>query len=96
MDGSRCFEILGIDVMIDQQLKPWLIEVNHLPSFATDSSLDYEIKSRVIQQTINALRVRAADRSAYICPRSPGALRPGDRCVPKIPSPWKTLPRDRA
>lgn len=29
--GCRCFEILGLDIMIDNNLKPWLIEVNHLP-----------------------------------------------------------------
>lgn len=29
--GSRCFEVLGFDVMIDSKLKPWIIEVNHLP-----------------------------------------------------------------
>jgi hypothetical protein len=29
--GSRAFEILGFDIMIDQNLKPWLLEVNTLP-----------------------------------------------------------------
>jgi len=32
-----CFEILGMDVMIDHKLKPWLLEVNHTPSFVIDS-----------------------------------------------------------
>lgn len=31
--GSRCFEVLGIDVMVDSHLKPWLIEFNHLPRY---------------------------------------------------------------
>jgi hypothetical protein len=31
--GSRCFEILGYDIMIDSNFKPWLIEVNHLPRY---------------------------------------------------------------
>jgi tubulin polyglutamylase TTLL6/13 len=39
-----CFELLGFDVILDSNLKPFLLEVNHAPSFATDSPLDYEIK----------------------------------------------------
>jgi tubulin polyglutamylase TTLL6/13 len=39
-----CFELLGFDIILDSNLKPMLLEVNHAPSFATDSPLDYEIK----------------------------------------------------
>ncbi len=34
--------------MIDSNLKPWLIEVNHSPSMNTDSSLDLKIKGNMI------------------------------------------------
>ena len=43
-DNSMCFQILGFDIMIDRNFKPWLIEVNQSPSFGTDSPLDYEVK----------------------------------------------------
>ena len=42
-----CFEILGFDIILDDKCKPILLEVNQAPSFATDSPLDYEIKSGV-------------------------------------------------
>ena len=44
VENSCCFQILGLDIMIDTNLKPWLIEVNHLSSFGTDSPLDKKIK----------------------------------------------------
>lgn len=28
LDGSRCFQVLGFDILIDQKLKPFLLEVN--------------------------------------------------------------------
>jgi len=30
--GSRCFEVLGFDIMVDALLRPWLLEINMLPS----------------------------------------------------------------
>ena len=52
-----CFQILGMDVMIDENMKPWLIEVNHTPSFLTDSPFDYRLKFTLIKDTIRLLRI---------------------------------------
>lgn len=30
---SCCFEVLGFDVLFDESFKPWLVEINHSPSF---------------------------------------------------------------
>lgn len=46
-----CFEILGFDILLDKKLKPWLLEVNHLPSFNDDTDVDKEIKANLIQDT---------------------------------------------
>jgi tubulin polyglutamylase TTLL6/13 len=53
--NSMCFEILGFDVLIDDKLKPWLIEINHAPSFHTDTPFDWKIKKDVIADTIMLL-----------------------------------------
>lgn len=64
--GSRCFEILGFDIMIDNNLNPTLIEVNHLPSFGTDSALDLDVKERLMQQVFSVLPPQADDFPAYV------------------------------
>jgi hypothetical protein len=42
-------------VLIDDKLKPWLIEINHAPSFATDTPLDFKMKKDVIADAIMLL-----------------------------------------
>ncbi|CAE1276358.1 TTLL6_13 [Acanthosepion pharaonis] len=59
---SACFEILGIDIMIDKKLKPLILEVNHSPSFNTDSPLDKEIKSTLVGDSLALVNFGAADR----------------------------------
>lgn len=55
-DGFQCFEVLGYDVMLDAKLKPWIIEVNHSPSFCTDTPLDLAVKKGLIADTMNLVR----------------------------------------
>lgn len=65
--GCRSFEILGIDVMLDSKRRPYLLEINHLPSFTCDSPLDEDIKSRVIRQSLDLTcnMVSVGSRTAY-------------------------------
>ena len=46
------FEVFGYDVMLDNTLKPWLIEVNSSPSMGTDSELDNRVKHQMISDAI--------------------------------------------
>ncbi|XP_048376565.2 tubulin polyglutamylase ttll6-like isoform X2 [Stegostoma tigrinum] len=60
--GSVCFEILGFDILMDRNLKPWLLEVNHSPSFTTDSRLDREVKDNLLYDTICLINLGASDK----------------------------------
>ena len=37
---ANCFELYGFDVMLDDCLKPWLIEVNGSPSMRANTKKD--------------------------------------------------------
>lgn len=55
-DGrSRCFEILGFDILIDSDVKPRLLEVNAMPSLACDSEFDKELKMGVVLDALKIL-----------------------------------------
>ncbi|XP_062558970.1 tubulin polyglutamylase TTLL13-like isoform X2 [Armigeres subalbatus] len=54
---QACFEILGFDILIDHRLKPYILEVNHSPSFHTDEAIDKEIKEALIHDTFVMLNL---------------------------------------
>ncbi|XP_049761847.1 tubulin polyglutamylase TTLL13 [Elephas maximus indicus] len=57
-----CFEILGFDILLDHKLKPWLLEVNHSPSFTTDSRLDREVKDALLCDAMILVNLRGCDK----------------------------------
>ncbi|XP_068920441.1 tubulin polyglutamylase TTLL6 isoform X2 [Petaurus breviceps papuanus] len=64
--NSACFEILGFDILLDRKLKPWLLEVNHSPSFSTDSRLDKEVKDNLLYDTLVLINLRACDKKKVL------------------------------
>mmetsp|Transcript_17601 Transcript_17601/g.58005 ORF Transcript_17601/g.58005 Transcript_17601/m.58005 type:complete len:582 (-) Transcript_17601:328-2073(-) len=58
---SSCFSLFGIDVLLDDQLKPWLLELNSLPSTGTSSPLDIEVKTSVINDLLHLLGLSQED-----------------------------------
>jgi len=57
---------LGFDIILDQHLKPWLLEVNQSPSFCTDTPLDKKIKGRLITDTLTMLSLSAERKIKYL------------------------------
>ncbi|KAM4843147.1 tubulin polyglutamylase TTLL6 isoform 1-T2 [Thomomys bottae] len=64
--NSACFEILGFDILLDHKLKPWLLEVNHSPSFSTDSRLDREVKDNLLYDTLVLINLGNCDKKRVL------------------------------
>lgn len=55
--NQTCFEILGFDILLNEKLRPYLIEVNHSPSFRTGSMIDERVKTNLIRDTLRILNL---------------------------------------
>ncbi|KAF3424695.1 hypothetical protein E2986_04790 [Frieseomelitta varia] len=53
VSSYTCYELYGFDVLLDENLRPWLLEVNTLPSLQTDSPLDTAIKGALMKDVLN-------------------------------------------
>jgi len=58
---GTCFEIYGFDILVDTNLKPWILEVNLSPSMQADSPLDWQVKSTLVSDAFNLIGVCQPD-----------------------------------
>lgn len=45
------FELFGFDIMLDSQLKPWLLEVNAPPALSLDHDID-NLKIQLVKDIV--------------------------------------------
>eukprot|EP00835_Amoeboradix_gromovi_P000018 NODE_1_length_95616_cov_0.657642.p18 type:complete len:383 gc:universal NODE_1_length_95616_cov_0.657642:64281-65429(+) len=55
--SNQAFELYGYDVLIDENLKPWLIEVNASPSLTSENDEDLSIKVKVLSDMLDLLHL---------------------------------------
>ena len=61
----NCFEIYGFDVMIDANMKPWVLEVNVLPSLSSSSPFDKRIKTMLVCDALTCVGLRGYDKTKF-------------------------------
>ena len=60
--ANNCFELFGFDILIDSNLKPWLIEINGPPQLTIDrkgdneqASVDVRVKYPLIKDMVRVI-----------------------------------------
>ena len=62
---NNCFEIYGFDIILDATFKPWVLEVNVLPSLSSSSPFDKRIKTMLVCDTLTLVGIRGYDKSKF-------------------------------
>lgn len=55
MNDKHCFELYGYDILIDDTLKPVLIEINANPSLTSNTASDNEMKVKMLDDMLTIL-----------------------------------------
>jgi len=55
LSSGNLFELYGVDILLDENLIPWLMEVNLNPSLNCDSQLDLKVKSKLLTDIFNII-----------------------------------------
>ena len=54
---ENCFELYGFDILIDDNLNCWLMEVNLSPNLHFDAPIDLKIKGEMIAEIFDIIRI---------------------------------------
>ena len=83
--GANAVQVLGFDVMLDADLRAWLLEVNVCPSLSSSSPLDKAIKTQVVTDALHLAGFvpfsarTIVDRVKSAVDQARGSVRPSSR-----------------
>ena len=55
INDKHCFELYGYDLIIDADLRPWLLEVNASPSLTANTNEDYLMKTEMLHGMLDVI-----------------------------------------
>ncbi|KAG5187924.1 tubulin-tyrosine ligase family-domain-containing protein [Tribonema minus] len=60
VQDRHCFELYGLDVVVDDALKPWLIEANASPSLSAEHATDAALKRQLVSDALDVVDMEGA------------------------------------
>ncbi|KAM8854989.1 tubulin monoglutamylase TTLL4 isoform 2-T2 [Spinachia spinachia] len=76
-----CHELFGFDIMLDEKLKPWILEVNISPSLHSNTALDVAVKGQMIRDLLNLAGFRIPQKEDVFAPCSSASSSTSSLCV---------------
>jgi hypothetical protein len=52
--------------MFDENFKPWILEINCLPSLSSSSAFDKDVKTKLVCDTLNLLGIRGYNKKIMV------------------------------
>ena len=72
----RAFQLLGFDVLLDQNIKPWILEVNYRPSLDFDTDAERKLKVKMLKELLSIAVVPYSELEAIVREKNRAAWSP--------------------